>query len=102
MVNNLLSNAVKYSPDGGCVSLTVSCQPDMIGLQVKDEGIGIPPEAMPQLFEPFHRASNVGEIPGTGLGLAIAKRCIDLHGGQISVESTLGEGTVFTVQLSRL
>ncbi|HIK41257.1 ATP-binding protein [Thermoleptolyngbya sp. M55_K2018_002] len=101
VVNNLLSNAVKYSPEGGCVSLTVFCQPDTIGLQVKDEGIGIPPEALPQLFEPFHRASNVGEIPGTGLGLAIAKRCIDLHGGQISVESTLGEGTVFTVQLNR-
>lgn len=101
VVNNLLSNAVKYSPKGGCVSLTVSCQPETIGLQVKDEGIGIPPEALPQLFEPFHRASNVGEIPGTGLGLAIAKRCIDLHGGDISVESTLGEGTVFTVQLER-
>ncbi len=102
VVNNLLSNAVKYSPDGGCVSLTVSCQPDTIRLRVKDEGIGIPPEALPQLFEPFHRASNVGEIPGTGLGLAIAKRCIDLHGGDISVESTLGEGTVFTVQLNRI
>ncbi|MDG2617967.1 ATP-binding protein [Thermoleptolyngbya sichuanensis XZ-Cy5] len=101
VVNNLLSNAVKYSPEGGCVSLTVSCQPDTIGLQVKDEGIGIPPESLLQLFEPFHRASNVGEIPGTGLGLAIAKRCIDLHGGQISVASTLGEGTVFTVQLNR-
>lgn len=101
VVNNLLSNAVKYSPRGGCVSLTVSCQPETIGLQVKDEGIGIPPEALPQLFEPFHRASNVGEIPGTGLGLAIAKRCIDLHGGNISVESTLGEGTVFTVQIER-
>lgn len=101
VINNLLSNAVKYSPEGGCVSLSVSCQPESIGLQVKDEGIGIPPEALPLLFEPFHRASNVGQIPGTGLGLAIAKRCIDLHGGEIGVDSTLGQGTVFTVRLQR-
>lgn len=99
LLNNLLSNAIKYSPEGGEVSLTVSCTPSSICLQVKDQGIGIPPEAQKRLFEPFQRAANVGEIPGTGLGLAIAKRSVELHGGQITVESQVGRGTTFTVTL---
>lgn len=99
LLNNLLSNAIKYSPQGGTISLELTCHSKTIYLQVKDEGIGIPEEALGNLFQPFQRASNVGKIPGTGLGLAIAKQCVDLHQGQIFVESTVGQGTCFTVAL---
>ncbi|MDX2217364.1 MAG: ATP-binding protein [Oculatellaceae cyanobacterium bins.114] len=99
LLNNLLVNAIKYSPEGGSVMLTLCHQDDTLYFKVQDWGIGIPLEHQDQIFEPFKRAKNVGKIPGTGLGLAIAKRSVDLHGGKISVTSTLGEGTTFTVQL---
>ncbi len=99
ILNNLLSNAVKYSPQGGTVFLRVFSENARICFQVEDKGIGISPEDQKILFEPFKRASNVGPIPGTGLGLAIAKRAADLHGGDITVDSTLERGTTFTVTL---
>jgi hypothetical protein len=68
---------------------------------LQDEGIGIPQKDLQQLFQPFHRASNVRDIPGTGLGLAIVKRCIDLYSGSMTVESALGEGTMITIALPR-
>lgn len=101
LLNNLLSNAVKYSPIGSNIWLTVSASDQQIFLSVRDEGIGIPPEAQDSLFEPFYRASNVGEVAGTGLGLAIAKHCVDLHGGTLSVDSLPGRGSTFTVALPR-
>ena len=67
--------------------------------QVQDEGIGIPVEDQPHLFESFHRAKNVGKIAGTGLGLAIVKQFIDAMGGEISVESSVGVGTTFRFSL---
>ncbi len=70
-----------------------------ITIRIQDRGIGIPPEAVTKLFDSFYRAQNVGEIPGTGLGLTIVKQCVELHGGQVTVESTLGVGTVFIVLL---
>ena len=97
ILSNLLSNAVKYSPDGGTVSLTLTVQPNTIQFQVKDQGIGIPPADQEKLFESFHRAANVGKIPGTGLGLSIVKQCVELHEGQITVESQPHQGTTFTV-----
>lgn len=99
---NLLSNAIKYSPGGGVVRFDVDCGTDQFRFDISDEGIGIPESDLPRLFETFHRATNVGNIVGTGLGLAIVKRSVDLHGGSISVRSTLGKGTVFTVCLPRL
>jgi signal transduction histidine kinase len=66
---------------------------------VQDEGIGIPIEDQQKLFESFARASNVGAIAGTGLGLSIVKKCVNLHGGQITVESKVSAGTTFTVSL---
>ncbi|MGC9505327.1 hybrid sensor histidine kinase/response regulator [Baaleninema sp.] len=99
LLNNLLSNAVKYSPEGGTVILKAAFEGDRICFQVSDSGIGIAPEEQHRLFEPFHRAKNVGKIPGTGLGLAIVKRSVDLHGGSISVSSQEGKGTTFTVVL---
>lgn len=99
LLNNLLSNAIKYSPAGGEVSLTLSCLEREICFQVKDCGIGIPQEDLPRLFQPFQRATNVGNIPGTGLGLAIVKRAVELQNGDIQVESQVGLGTTVRVKL---
>lgn len=99
--SNLLSNAIKYSPAGGEVRFRVAPQGDTLCLEVSDQGIGIPPEELGHLFESFHRASNVGNIPGTGLGLAIVKNSVELHGGKIQVRSTPGTGTCFTVHIPR-
>ncbi len=96
---NLLTNAIKYSPGGKTVRFDLECFEEVVTLRIQDCGIGIPAEDLPRLFESFHRASNVGTIPGTGLGLAIVKKCVDLHGGQITVNSIVGEGTTFTVTL---
>ncbi len=102
LLNNLLSNAIKYSPQGGTITLKVARDATHLHFQVSDSGIGIPADDLAQLFEPFHRASNVADIAGTGLGLAIAKQCVDLHHGEIAVVSTLGQGTVFTARLPLL
>lgn len=96
---NLLSNAIKYSPNGGKVHFRVRRDGEETVFEVSDQGIGIPAEEIPHLFESFHRASNVGAIQGTGLGLAIVKNAVERHGGRIEVASRLGEGTTFTVRL---
>jgi len=96
---NLLSNAIKYSPAGGTVTFKVGREGDAMVFRVQDQGIGIPPDEIPHLFQSFHRASNVGSIQGTGLGLAIVKNAVEVHGGTIDVESRLGAGTAFTVRL---
>ncbi len=102
VLTNLLTNAVKYSPTGGNVQFTLTYESEHLILQVQDQGIGIPAEDLPYLFESFHRASNVGKIPGSGLGLSILKRCVDLHQGEIAVESTANVGTTFTIKLPRM
>ncbi len=99
ILSNLLSNAIKYSPQGGQVQLTLSCQAGQATLRVQDHGIGIPREDQAHLFEMFHRASNVHDIPGTGLGLAIVKRAVEAHGGTMDVSSQVGAGTTVTVTL---
>jgi PAS domain S-box-containing protein len=99
IVTNLLSNAIKYSPLGGSVEFDLVCTSSNAIFRIRDTGIGIPSEDLKQLFESFGRASNVGSIPGTGLGLAIVKKCVDLHRGEIAVESEVGVGTTFTVTL---
>ncbi|MDP5338217.1 MAG: PAS domain S-box protein, partial [Nodularia sp. (in: cyanobacteria)] len=99
ILNNLLSNAIKYSPTESTIKFTLACQDEQAIFKIQDQGIGIPEEDLPRLFESFHRARNVGNILGTGLGLAIVKDCVDLHQGEISVTSNLGIGTVFTVTL---
>lgn len=96
---NLLSNAIKYSPDGGTIELKLTNQGEQAIFQIQDQGLGIPKEDQPRLFEFFHRAKNVGAISGTGLGLAIVKQCVDIHGGSITVDSKVGRGTRFTVTL---
>ena len=98
-LSNLVGNAVKYSPAGGRIELALSRQGDAARITVSDEGIGIPPEDLDSLFTAFCRASNVSHFPGTGLGLAVAKQALDLHGGDISVRSTVDVGTTFEVIL---
>ncbi len=96
---NLLSNAVKYSPPGQSVDFVVQREGHDAICLVQDRGCGIPEADQRRLFQAFHRAGNVRQIPGTGLGLLIVKRCVELHGGQIRFESAEGKGTTFTVKL---
>lgn len=102
ILGNLLSNAIKYSPIGSTVRFALICQDDTAIFQIQDQGIGIPQEDQQHLFESFYRASNVSNIAGTGLGLAIVKKAVDLHGGDITVDSQVGVGTTFTVQIGRI
>ncbi|MGI2908076.1 scytonemin biosynthesis sensor histidine kinase [Tolypothrix sp. VBCCA 56010] len=100
ILSNLLSNAIKYSPADNSVTLKLDCSEDEnIIFQIQDGGIGIPVKDRQQIFEPFYRGGNIDSIPGTGLGLAIVKTLVDLHGGEIAVESQVGTGTTFTVTL---
>ncbi|UKO96251.1 PAS domain S-box protein [Nostoc sp. UHCC 0870] len=99
ILSNLLSNAIKYSPANSHIKFMLKTLNGQAIFEIQDEGIGIPPEDIPHLFESFHRASNVGNILGTGLGLAIVKKCVDIYKGEIFVKSILGVGTVFTVNL---
>jgi PAS domain S-box-containing protein len=96
---NLLVNAVKYSDPGRIVRLSIRAEGRDAICSVQDEGIGIPEGDLEWLFNAFHRGRNVGHRPGTGLGLVIVKRCVELHGGRIKIESKLGVGTTVTVRL---
>lgn len=102
VLTNLISNAIKYSPQGKSIYINLVCEEAEITCRVRDEGIGIPEKDRDHLFEPFHRAANVGTISGTGLGLAIIKRQIELYGGAITFKSQVGSGTTFIVTLPRL
>lgn len=99
IITNLLTNAVKYSPEGSRVQFDLHCTESQAVLRIVDQGIGIPEKDRLRLFEPFHRAENVGTAPGTGLGLTITWKAVELHRGTIRVESELGVGTTFTVTL---
>ncbi|HEY9704911.1 MAG TPA: PAS domain-containing sensor histidine kinase, partial [Allocoleopsis sp.] len=99
MLINLLHNAVKYSPAQSKIEFNISDNGSKIIFQVKDEGIGIPESEIDKLYTLFYRCNNTGNITGTGLGLAIVKKIVELHNGEIFVESTLGKGTTFTVSL---
>jgi PAS domain S-box-containing protein len=97
---NLLTNGVKYSDAGRAVQLEIGRDGAEIVCAIRDQGIGIPEADREWLFNAFHRGHNVGDRPGTGLGLVIVKRCVDLHGGKITMESKSGEGTTVTVRLA--
>jgi PAS domain S-box-containing protein len=99
ILNNLILNAIKYSPNKERVWFSLNHQGDHVILMVRDEGIGISLKDQQNLFKSFYRATNVGRIQGTGLGLSIVKKCVELHQGQIQVESEIGVGTTFTVRL---
>jgi signal transduction histidine kinase/serine/threonine protein kinase len=99
IISNLLSNAVKFSPDGGRIEFNLNTREKTIILRVQDWGIGIPKDEHKKLFNLFYRAKNVGKISGTGLGLATVKKFVDLHGGKIYLESEVGIGTIFTIEI---
>ncbi|MBD2357096.1 response regulator [Tolypothrix sp. FACHB-123] len=99
ILTNLFSNAIKYSPPQSNILLNLTCQNDIATFIVQDEGRGIPISDRPHIFDTFYRASNVGTTQGTGLGLAIVKKCVDLHEGEIQIESQENVGTKVTVNL---
>ncbi len=101
VIYNLLSNAMKFTPAGGKITVRVEPAGDHCLLQIKDTGIGIRTEQIPHLFERFHQAEGSANrlYEGSGLGLALVKDLVELHGGQVSVESVYGEGSTFTVWL---
>ncbi|MEL6149546.1 MAG: ATP-binding protein, partial [Chloroflexota bacterium] len=97
IMTNLITNAIKYSPRGASIDVVTRYTDNFFVFEVIDNGRGIPPEEHEHLFDPFFRASNVGQEPGTGLGLAIVRRAVDAHYGTISFSSEPGEGTHFKV-----
>jgi signal transduction histidine kinase len=113
VLDHLLENAIKYSPDGGVIAVTLRLCEDasryaatgavaaMVEIEVRDSGVGIPPEHLERVFERFHRvdARLAREDEGMGLGLAIARRIVELHGGAIWAESGSDAGSVFHVRL---
>ncbi len=101
VIINIISNAIKYTPDGGRIAIGARNFEEGLEIKVSDNGIGIPEEDIPHLFERFYRVekSRTSETGGTGLGLAIAKEIIEAHGGRIDIESRLGEGSTVTIYL---
>ena len=98
---NLISNAVKYSQPGKTVTVCAEAAPDGVTLSVSDQGYGIAPEHLERLFERFYRVDKgrSRQEGGTGLGLAIVKHIAQAHGGSVSVESTFGKGSSFSIVL---
>ena len=99
LFSNILSNAAKYSPDGGTVEVTACHKDGRLLVSIADQGVGIPAEDRDRLFERYFRGSNVAGTVGTGIGLHLVRIVLDLHGGDIAVESREGEGSRFTVSL---
>jgi len=97
--SNLLSNAIKYSPDSVQVRITARQDTATTSVTIRDQGLGIPPRDIETLFNRYSRGSNVSGITGTGVGLYLARTVVQLHGGEISVESRQGVGSAFTVVL---
>lgn len=100
VVTNLVSNAINYTPEKGHITVVLERTADnkSAEIRVEDTGVGIPPDALEHIFMPFYRADNV-EAHGTGLGLNITQQIVELHQGQIRVESELGKGSTFIVHL---
>ncbi len=103
MFSNLVENAVKYTPPGGRVEVFVESDESEVVVRVSDTGIGIPEEYLGRIFERFYRVDKARskETGGTGLGLSIVRHIAENHGGRVTVDSTLGEGSTFTVHLPR-
>jgi NtrC-family two-component system sensor histidine kinase KinB len=99
--SNLLSNALKYTPSGGRVRVSAEQDADVVRFVVEDTGAGIPAEHLPKVFERFYRAPGQHGRSGVGLGLAIAKEIVEVHGGGISVQSKVGQGSRFNFTLAR-
>lgn len=102
-LRNLLDNALKFTRAGGHIRLLLQNEPSRVLLRIEDTGCGIPPEALQKIFLPFYQvdSSLARPYPGNGLGLAIVQHIVHAHGGQITVRSVIGQGSVFTVMLPR-
>jgi signal transduction histidine kinase len=102
-LTTVAENAVKFTPNGGAVTISVTVRKHVrpVVIAVSDTGMGVPPDELPHLFERFFRGSNAHQsaVSGSGLGLAIARGIVELHGGRIRAESTLGEGTTILITL---
>jgi signal transduction histidine kinase len=101
VVQNVVGNAVKYSPDGTPVGVSVDGDAEWATITVRDRGVGVPADELPRLFTRFYRASTSKGIAGTGIGLAGSRTIVEQHGGRITLESAVGEGTTVTVSLPR-
>jgi PAS domain S-box-containing protein len=101
ILTNLLSNALKYTPSGGHITITASCEAGCVRVAVQDTGIGLAPEEQAQLFTPFFRAQHDATqgVSGTGLGLTITRALVELQGGAITVSSVCGHGSTFSFTL---
>ncbi|MEJ2563610.1 MAG: ATP-binding protein, partial [Anaerolineales bacterium] len=98
----LIDNAIKFTPSGGSVRLSAKQDDQLVIISVSDTGIGIPPDRMEEIFEPFHQldGSPTRRYGGAGLGLALARLIINAHGSELKVESEEGEGSTFSFALS--
>jgi len=103
VVANLISNAIKYTPDGGKIDVSLNEDHEFLVMQVRDNGIGIPPQDQPRIFDKFYRVESDAtvSISGTGLGLSIVKTIVEKHKGRVWVDSEPGKGSAFTVLLPK-
>jgi signal transduction histidine kinase len=101
LVTNLTGNALKFTPRGGQVAIRLTDAPTAAMIEVRDSGPGIPANELPRIFDRFYRGTNTGDAraSGSGLGLAIVRSIVEMHGGSVEVESTIGNGSVFRVVL---
>ena len=98
-VRNVISNALRYTENSGSISVSAGLYDQHLRMVIKDSGVGITEADQQRIFETFYRVDSSRTTPGFGLGLPVAERIIALHGGSIKVESTLGEGSIFTLML---
>ena len=101
VIYNLTENALKYTADNGRIAVTLMQKNKSAVLSVQDNGVGIPPEDLPHIFDRFYRVDKARsrETGGTGLGLSIVRQLVELHGGRVTVDSEFGHGSTFTVEL---
>jgi signal transduction histidine kinase len=96
---NLVSNAIRFSNAGGHIRLSAKRDKDVVVFTVKDDGIGIPKESLPEIFSPFETHATQGKRGGAGLGLSIVRSLVELHGGTVEIQSEEGKGTTAIVRL---
>jgi signal transduction histidine kinase len=101
LLDNLIGNAIKFTPSGGSITICLKREDSTAILEVSDTGVGIPGDKLDRVFERFFQVdgSSTRRYGGTGLGLALVKEIAISHGGQVTVESTLGKGSIFRVTL---